>query len=373
MTKTLVTLFLCGDVMLGRGIDQILPHPSDPVLYESYVRDARDYVWLAEQANGPIPRAAAPSYVWGDALEALDREAPDARIVNLETSITRSPDPWPGKGIHYRMHPANIDCLRAAGIDCCVLGNNHVLDWGRAGLAETLATLHAAGIRTAGAGRDLPEARAPAVLDPPGAGRVRVFSFTFPTSGAPADWAAEADRSGVHLVKRVTGARIRDIGRDLRALRREGDILVASVHWGANWGYDIPRRQIRFARGLIDEGGADVVHGHSSHHVKAIEVYRGKLILYGCGDFLTDYEGIQGQQTFRGDLSLMYAADINPADGSLEELRMTPFQMRRFRLVRAGTADRQWLRETLNREGERFGTRVESDAEGRLILRWKGK
>lgn len=66
--------------------------------------------------------------------------------------------------------------LPAAGVDCCALGNNHVLDWGRAGLLETLATLERLGIRTAGAGRDLAQARAPAILEIAGKGRLLVFS-----------------------------------------------------------------------------------------------------------------------------------------------------------------------------------------------------
>jgi poly-gamma-glutamate synthesis protein (capsule biosynthesis protein) len=76
------------------------------------------------------------------------------RIVNLETSITTSGDYWPGKEVHYRMNPRNIGSLTAAGIDCCALANNHVLDWGYEGLAETLATLDRAGIKHAGAGRN---------------------------------------------------------------------------------------------------------------------------------------------------------------------------------------------------------------------------
>ncbi|HEX9877896.1 MAG TPA: CapA family protein, partial [Gammaproteobacteria bacterium] len=148
-----VTLMLCGDVMLGRGIDQILPHPSSPVLYEGYVRSALDYVALAERTNGPIPRAVPFSYVWGDALDELDRRKPDLRIINLETAVTRSDRPEL-KGINYRMNPANLPCVGAAGIDCCVLANNHVLDWGREGLLETLDAVKQAGIKTAGAGRD---------------------------------------------------------------------------------------------------------------------------------------------------------------------------------------------------------------------------
>ena len=81
-----------------------------------------------------------------------------------------SDDHWVGKGIHYRMHPQNVPCLSAAQIDCCVLANNHVLDWGYAGLAETLRTLHKSNLSTAGAGRCSEQARAPAVLEVPGKG-----------------------------------------------------------------------------------------------------------------------------------------------------------------------------------------------------------
>ncbi|MFP4088181.1 MAG: CapA family protein, partial [Desulfobacteraceae bacterium] len=126
-------LFMCGDVMTGRGIDQILPHPGDPVLYEPYVRDARRYVALAEEANGPIPHPVAFDYIWGDAIAEMERMNPDLRLINLETSVTTSDDYWKGKGINYRMHPKNIPCITAAKIDFCALSNNHTLDWGYAG------------------------------------------------------------------------------------------------------------------------------------------------------------------------------------------------------------------------------------------------
>ena len=122
--------------MTGRGIDQVLAGPCEPVLHESYVQSAMDYVHLAEAANGPIPRHVDPSYIWGAALDEFKRMRPDARIINLETSITRSED-YARKGINYRMSPKNADCLKAAAIDCCVLGNNHILDWGRRGLLDT--------------------------------------------------------------------------------------------------------------------------------------------------------------------------------------------------------------------------------------------
>ena len=158
-------IFLCGDVMTGRGIDQVLAHPVNPILYEPYVRDAREYVALAEKANGPIPRPLSVDYIWGDALPELERAEVDLRIANLETAITSAQTPWPEKAIHYRMHPRNIGCLTSAKISACALANNHVLDWGYDGLSETLKTLDAAGIAHAGAGNDAEEAMQPAALD----------------------------------------------------------------------------------------------------------------------------------------------------------------------------------------------------------------
>ena len=70
---TRTRLFLAGDLMCGRAIDQILPHPGDPRLYEAYVKDAGDYVRLAERRNGAIPRPVDFAYVWGWALDAPTR------------------------------------------------------------------------------------------------------------------------------------------------------------------------------------------------------------------------------------------------------------------------------------------------------------
>lgn len=363
-----IRLFLCGDVMTGRGIDQVLPHPSDPALHEGYAVSALDYVALAEQAHGPIPRPAGFEYVWGDALEAWARLAPDVRIANLETAVTAS-EAWArGKGIHYRMHPANAPCLTAARLDCCVLANNHVLDWGRAGLAETLAVLRRAGVQAAGAGHDAAEAAAPAVLEV-GAGRVLVFAFGAESSGIAPDWAAAEKRSGVNLLPDFSDATLARIGAQVKAARRPGDVVVASIHWGGNWGYAVPAPHRAFARGLVEKGGVDVVHGHSSHHPIAIEVHAGRPILYGCGDFLNDYEGIRGYEAYRGDLGLMYFLDVDPASGALLRLAMLPMQMRRFRINRATARDTRWLRERLDRECRPLGCRVEA-AEGGLELRW---
>ncbi|HEV8716066.1 MAG TPA: CapA family protein [Candidatus Binatia bacterium] len=369
--QPLITLFLSGDVMTGRGIDQVLPHPSDPRLYEPQVHSARTYVQLAEQVHGPIHAPVPFSYIWGDALAELNRQAPDLRLINLETSVTTSPDYWQNKAIHYRMHPANIPCLTAARIDYCSLANNHVLDWGYAGLAETVATLRNVNIKYAGAGRNLHEAARPAVMAVQGKGRVMVFAYGVETSGIPPAWAALADRPGVNLLPELSAETVRRVKENVGAVKQPGDIVVASIHWGSNWGYTIPPAQRKFAHALIDEAGIDIVHGHSSHHVKGIEVYKEKLILYGCGDLLTDYEGIGGHKAVRSDLALLYFVSVEPSRGTLVRLSMTPMQMQRFRLTRASDTDGLWLRDVLNRAGRPFGTRVEMGRENTLILHWQ--
>ncbi len=364
-----VTLFLCGDVMTGRGIDQVLPHPSDPSLFEPYIRSATEYVRLAEEANGPLPRPIDFAYVWGDALPELDRRRPDARIINLETAVTNSDQAAP-KGINYRMSPANFPCITAAGVDCCVLANNHVLDWGHRGLLDTLQMLRTARVVTVGAGPDARAAAAPAVLPVPSKGRVVVFAFGAHTSGVPRRWAATADKPGVNFLPDLSPATARGIARQVAAVKQPGDTVLLSLHWGPNWGYQIARPQREFAHRLIEEGGVDILFGHSSHHVKGIEVYQGKPILYGCGDFLNDYEGIRGYEEFRDDLVLMYFPTIDVHRGVLLRLAMIPLQIRRFRLGRATRTDTIWLRDVLNREGKRLNTRARLGPDHELELEW---
>lgn len=361
----MATLFLCGDVMTGRGIDQIMAHPCPPGLQEPYVRDARDYVSLAEEANGPIPRPVSAAYIWGDALQELERVAPDARIINLETSVTTSNSGWPGKVIHYRMHPRNVDCLTAAGVDVCVLANNHVLDYGHSGLDETICTLIDAGLKVAGAGVSIDRAREPASVDLESGGRILVFGVGAGNSGIPKAWRATESSSGVDLLPDFSDAAADDLLNRVRSCKQAGDLAVVSIHWGDNWGYEVPDAHVRFAHRLID-GGVDVLHGHSSHHPRPIEIYEGKLVLYGCGDFITDYEGITGYEPFRDDLVLMYFPRLDPDTGELVALRMTPLAIRKMRLIRPSTTDCDWLRERIASVSMDFGCRVAIAADNTL-------
>ncbi len=366
----LITLFLCGDVMTGRGIDQALPHPVDPRIYEPYVKSARRYLELAERENGPIPDPVDMAYIWGDVLTEFDKRQPDAKIINLETSITTSTDYWKGKGINYRMSPKNARTLSVAGIDLCALANNHVLDWGVNGLHETLRTLDTLGIKYTGAGAKESKAKEPVSLILNGE-KVTVLSVGMTSSGIPSGWQAQENRAGIFLLPSSTGKAVKAVKEKLTQTTNENNVIIVSIHWGTNWGYEVQDSDIELAHRLIDEAGVDIVHGHSSHHVKGIEVYRDKLILYGCGDFLNDYEGITGKEEFRDDLTFMYFPEIDPETGKLKNLTMTPMQIQNFRLNYASEQDAKWLVRTLSREGEKFGTDVRMGKDNRLVLEWE--
>lgn len=356
--------------MTGRGIDQILPTPGDPRIFESWAKSAERYVELAEDRSGPIPRRVPPEYIWGDILLELTQLAPDAFIVNLETAVTDQGRPWPGKGIQYRMHPANVGCLTAAGVDVVTLANNHVMDWSFPGLLQTLDTVAGAGIRAVGAGRTAAEAWSAATVSTPEGNRVVVLGVGAVTSGVPSQWAASPGRPGVALLSDLSDETVADVARAVETEARPGDLVVLSVHWGGNWGYVIPESHLRFAHQVIDTAGVDVVHGHSSHHPLGVEIHRGHPIIYGCGDLITDYEGIRGHEEYRGELGALYLPTIDPSDGTLTRFELLPTEMKQFRLTHPSREDVQWLADVLDKESAELGTRVSVNDAGRMELTW---
>lgn len=369
--KSPMRLFLAGDVMTGRGIDQAFTRSVDPRLHEPFVRNANEYVELAEHENGPIDRPLGPAEIWGEALDVLERSKPHLRLVNLETAITDRGTPWPDKGIHYRMHPANAACLDAADIDCCVLANNHLLDWGRTGLADTCRVLDEQGITYCGAGPNLGAARRPAELPFPG-GRLLVFACGHASSGIPADWAARPDRPGVWRLPDLSRESAETIAEVVSRFRRDGDRVVVSIHVGDNWGYAVGESQRRFTRELIEVVEADIVYGHSSHHPRPITLHNGRLVLHGCGDLINDYEGIGGHQRFRPELVALYFADIDPEDGRLLGLELVPMRIRRFRLERVEPDAVRWMAEALNDAAAPGDARLEVTNAGTLMAMTRG-
>ncbi len=243
-----------------------------------------------------------------------------------------------------------------------------MLDWGTNGLLETLGVLHSAGIKSVGAGTALTEAVTPAI-QPAGQRRVLVFAGGCTDSGIDPGWAATPQGPGVHLLRDLSSRTVDGIAQTVQSLRRDDDVVVYSMHWGGNWGYDVPEEYRTFAHALIDEAGVDLVFGHSSHHPKGIEVYRNKLILYGCGDLINDYEGISGYESFRPDLRVIYFPMLDHR-GDLERLNMAVLEASGFALHRPAAEDVDWLADRLAEVSRESGVGIRSRGDHLLELYW---
>jgi poly-gamma-glutamate capsule biosynthesis protein CapA/YwtB (metallophosphatase superfamily) len=282
----MITLALTGDVMLGRGVDEAL-------------------------------RGMRPAESWGDALSVL--HAADLRVINLECAITTHEYRWSRtpKTFHFRADPTRaVGVLRAARIDACSLANNHTLDYEEAGLLDTLEYLDGAGIRYAGAGRDLEEAARPAILDGPDGEKVALLAFT---DNEPA-FAAGGDRPGTNYLPISLEPEVLDrVEAAIADARNAGaDTILFSNHWGPNM-VECPRDIFRrFARSVVDRG-ADVYYGHSAHIFQGVEVYRGKPILYDTGDFIDDYAV---DERLRNDRSFVFLVSVE--GGKFRRLELFP-------------------------------------------------
>ena len=156
------------------------------------------------------------------------------------------------------------------------------------------------------------------------------------------------------------------VAAQLAGARQPGDIVVLSIHWGDNWGYPVSLAHRALAEALVAHG-IDLVFGHSSHHPRAAAVMAGRLVLFGAGDLINDYEGIGGKEGFRPELVLGYVADLRRDSGALVALEMLPY---RFRLERADREARDWLARRMNHEASMFGGRVAETPQATLRLEW---
>lgn len=319
-----IKLCLAGDVMLGRGVDQSLAGPhANPTIFESSIKDARHYALLSgiDTSKETLPEP------WGDLSIVLRVDNPDAIILNLETALTaREPgEPW-NKGINYRAHPSRALFLNMLPDPIVAsLANNHVLDWGIEGLIDTLQALDQHNILHVGAGRNLHEAQKPATLSIRGS-NVSVWGACDVSSGVPREWAATASRPGVWLLGSDLSTPL-EASHEILSVTQSDGIKIVTLHHGPNWAPLAPDEWTRrFAHHLID-GGIDVVHFHSSHHPRTFEVYKGRLIVYGQGDLINDYEGISEPQP-RVLLTLI----LNKHQGQVKRLTEDIFFPDRIRL-----------------------------------------
>ncbi|MCA1688306.1 MAG: CapA family protein [Actinobacteria bacterium] len=320
----MITLALTGDVMLGRGVNETL-------------------------------HAARPEEPWGDALPLL--RSADLRITNLECAVTEHRRPWSRtpKVFHFRADPLAVEILRAARVDACSLANNHTLDFEEQGLLDTLAYLEAAGIRYAGAGRDLEEAARPVLLE----GGVALVAFT---DNEPPFAAGPAKPGTNYLPVSLEPGVLRRVEEAVGAARDAGaKTVVFSNHWGPNM-VERPREIFRrFARAVVDRG-ADVYYGHSAHVFQGVEIYRGKPILYDTGDFIDDYAV---DPKLRNDRSFLFYVSVE--GGDLGSLELFPVVLPYARVELARGSEREAILDRMVSLSAEMGTAFDR-REDRLVL-----
>jgi poly-gamma-glutamate capsule biosynthesis protein CapA/YwtB (metallophosphatase superfamily) len=316
-----VRIALAGDTMLGRRVGEAL-------------------------------REREPASLVAPEVAAVAAEA-DLFILNLECCISESGRPWPdpNKPFFFRAPPQATALLVHLGVRCVTLANNHALDFGEDALLDTFEHLRAAGIAWVGAGSDVEQARAPAVLDARGE-RIVVVAF----SDHPEDFAAVPGRPGIAWV-------------DLRAGLPEwvsnavgafaADVVLATPHWGPNMS-DRPRGNVREAARHLLGAGATLVAGHSAHVVQGVE----GPVLYDLGDFLDDY---RVDRRLRNDLGLLFLVDVER--GEPRRLEAVPLKLEFCFTRLADGADAGWIRRRFRELCAEFGTEV-SVRDGRLLVEW---
>ncbi|WP_026874518.1 CapA family protein [Jiangella gansuensis] len=234
----------------------------------------------------------------------------ETTVANVESPLTERGVPAEKAFVH-RTHPDRAADLAALGIDVATLANNHVLDFGADGMADTVETLRGAGIAPVGAGHDDTAARAPAVRTT-ASGTAAVIGLC---AALPPGFAATADRPGVaplRVLQQVaidpalaseqpgmapyvhTSAVVDDLDAAcsvVAAARQTADVVVVAVHWGVPHGfaaasYGVLADYQRPAGHALVEAGARLVIGHHPHEIHPVDVHRGGLVAYSIGNFL---------------------------------------------------------------------------------------
>jgi poly-gamma-glutamate synthesis protein (capsule biosynthesis protein) len=212
---------------------------------------------------------------FGDCLPLFARA--NLAVVNLESPLCRCESPIVKSGPNFRAAPEIAGALVAAGVDVCCLANNHILDQGPGGLAETLAALDAAGLRHLGAGPDEAAAAAPLVVDVAGR-RMALLNF------AEGEFCRSRGGPGAAGLDPVANCRA------VAEAAGSADLAIVFVHTGHEQTLFPSSEVRRRCREFIDAGAAAVV-AHHPHVPQGIEVRHGRPIVYSLGNFLFDWQG----------------------------------------------------------------------------------
>jgi len=231
---------------------------------------------------------------------------------NLEGPLTDRGTPDADKKFVFHSPPAKVSAaLKNAGFNVVSLANNHTLDYGADGLAQTVETLDAAGIQHAGAGANLMAARQPAMFQIDGQ-RVAILAYSITL---PDNFYAEENKAGTAFGHEE---QVRD---DVIAARMQADIVLVSFHWGQEGKTELREYQTHLGHLAIDSGASAVI-GHHPHILQGIERYKDGLILYSLGNFTF---GSYSTNSVRSAV-----AQLHFRNGRLQQLQMFPINVNNF-------------------------------------------
>ena len=266
MKKILVLVFLVSFSSAYARADETAP--KDEQLIVAAVGDL-----MLGNRTEPFLKEFGPAYPFNDVMPFFNKA--DVVVGNLESPISLRGTAVENKKFTLRAGPVAAQALKSAGFRVVTLANNHTMDFGPLALQDTLAALDENGILYTGAGMDLVDARAPALLRIKG----RTLAFLAYSLTFPLEFFASAGRPG-------TAPGYADfVKADIEAIRPQADLVIVSFHWGAELMIAAKDYQVELGRQAID-WGADLVLGHHPHVLQELEVYKGRLIAYSLGNFV---------------------------------------------------------------------------------------
>jgi poly-gamma-glutamate capsule biosynthesis protein CapA/YwtB (metallophosphatase superfamily) len=311
-------------------------HSDKQPNYSIVIRGVGDIMVIAGAARALVQNGY--EYPFGQVAHFI--RSADLAFGNLEMPISSNPKRkpnFPEVCPDFYSPALTAKALEFAGFDVLNLANNHMMDWGMEGLDETLSRLHDVGIQTIGAGRNLTEARRPAIFDHENR---KIGLLGYSERGA---WVATATQAGVAPLDRQM------ILEDIKSLRPIVELLIVSLHTGILSGYPSPEDR-DLAHELI-ERGADLILGHGPHVTQGVETYLGKVIYFSMGNFMIDLASgnVENKTALQEHLE-SFMADVTWEPGKVTEARTIPIVIGKdFRTIPAGPEESARILDRLDR------------------------
>jgi len=239
-----VTIVAAGDILLDRGVRKTAWVKNDPAYPLEYLPQIFD--------------------------------GADIALANLEGPLTKESKPV-GKMFAFRGDPEYAARLSEAGLTMLTLANNHIYDYGRRAILETISSLEQEGVSVVGAGKDLAHASRP-VFRTIGDQTIAVLGFvTMPLEGIV--WLPEKP-CPASTVESVSA-------RNIRQADQKADLVIVTVHWGTEYSLVPDPEQLQWSA-FFRRHGADMVIGHHPHVIQPVERVGGKWVFYSLGNFVFD-------------------------------------------------------------------------------------